>query len=508
MVLATLPFVALGPDAGASGAVRSSGAGAITPLRRVASVASDGANGFCAVSGSSRVVCWGWGKQGQLGDGVFYSTKPPGSAVAVGVDGVGGVGRLDGVASLSGGFGSFCALLISGGVDCWGAGTYGQLGDGTFYKTGNQGSAVPVEVEGVGGSGGLSGVASLTNNGEGFCALLISGGVDCWGLGQDGRLGNGTYGESAFPVQVEGVGGTGSLSGVAALSGTCALLGSGGVDCWGEGNVGELGDGTFGESAVPVQVEGVGGSGSLSGVAGLTSGGGTNCVLVTSGGVDCWGDGYFGQLGDGTFYTSGNPPEGSAVPVQVEGVGGTGTLSGVAKLASATDNGFCAVLTSGGVDCWGHGPNGQLGDGVLHTNNPSDGSAVPVQVEGVGGTGTLSNVADLTSDGFDSYCAVLTSGGVDCWGDGHFGQLGDDLYYTTGTGGSASPVQVEGIGGTGTLGGVASMTSDTPNAGGYCATLLTGGVDCWGYGKQGELGNGTYYATSPYGSATPVEVLK
>ncbi len=59
----------------------------------------------------------------------------------------------------------------------------GQLGDGIFYTTGNQGSDVPVAVLGVGGSGTLGGVASLANNTNGSCGLLTSGGVDCW----DGR---------------------------------------------------------------------------------------------------------------------------------------------------------------------------------------------------------------------------------------------------------------------------------------------------------------------------------
>ena len=60
------------------------------------------------------------------------------------------------------------ALSTSGGVDCWGGGTSGQLGNGIIYKvkkTGHRGSAVPVQVEGVGGTGTLSGVASVVGGG-------------------------------------------------------------------------------------------------------------------------------------------------------------------------------------------------------------------------------------------------------------------------------------------------------------------------------------------------------
>jgi len=41
---------------------------------------------------------------------------------------------------------------------------------------------------------GLSGVASLAPDGEGVCALLSAGGVDCWGDNAFGELGTGTVG--------------------------------------------------------------------------------------------------------------------------------------------------------------------------------------------------------------------------------------------------------------------------------------------------------------------------
>ena len=103
------------------------------------------------------------------------------------------------------------------------------------------------------------------------------------------------------------------------------------MDCWGAGQAGALGDGAFAASAVPVEVEGVGGAGTLTGVTSLEGGLLGYCALLTSGGVDCWGDGYYGELGNGMYYTTGNA--GSATPVQVEGVGGTGTLTGVRSLA-------------------------------------------------------------------------------------------------------------------------------------------------------------------------------
>ncbi len=84
-----------------------------------------------------------------------------------------------------------------------------------------------------------------------------------------------------------------------------------------------------------------------------------------------------GELGDGIFYTTGNA--GSAVPVQVLGVGASGNLGSVTSLDDYT-RGFCSLFTSGGVDCWGAGMHGQLGNGVFYTNGENHGSAVPVTV--------------------------------------------------------------------------------------------------------------------------------
>jgi alpha-tubulin suppressor-like RCC1 family protein len=116
----------------------------------------------------------------------------------------------------------------------------------------------------------------------------------------------------------------------------------------------------------------VGRSGTLGGVVSLVSDAQGYCSLLTSGRVDCWGAGFKGELGDGVFL-------GRAVPVTVVGVGGTGSLSRVASLAS-DQVGTCSVLTSGVVDCWGFGAFGQLGDGVFYDAGGNFGSAVPVAV--------------------------------------------------------------------------------------------------------------------------------
>jgi hypothetical protein len=262
-------------------------------------------------------------------------------------------------------------------------------------------------------------VAHLAGEGSSMCAVLTSGGADCWGYGPNGQLGNGTMADSPVPAEVKGLGGTGSLAGVTSLTGDndngsniCARLGTGRTDCWGDDTWGELGDGEtglFNDSDVPVAVTGVAGKGTLSGVTSLVGVPGlTNCAILTSGDADCWGYNGDNQLGDG-----GPSSFDSDVPVRVAGTSGKGSLGSITSLVADTSDygeSMCALLTSGGVDCWGYAASGY--------------SAVPTAVPGFGAAKPLNRVRSLATDEDGSNCADLVSGGVDCWGADVVGQLG------------------------------------------------------------------------------------
>ncbi len=448
------------------------GSGPVAPLGGVTSVTSDAVSS-CGVLTSGGVDCWGTNDVGRLGDGTTGGT----SDIPVAVSGLGGVGTLTGVVSLTSDGGGYCALLASGGVDCWGYGTDGALGDGSRSN-----SDLPAAVSGAGGVGTLSGVASLVSDDDGYCAVLASGGTVCWGTNDLGQLGNGNagVGSSDIPVSVVGVHDLGTLAGVTSLvsdgvGGYCAVLGSGGAVCWGENTSGQLGNGSTTSSYSPTAVVGPGDEGTLAGVASLVSDQAGFCAVLTSGRVDCWGDNTSGELGDGTTIGPDNcslPPACSTAPVGVVGVGGTGALSGVASLVGDQID-YCAVLTSGGLDCWGENTTGELGNGPGVLGD----SASPVQVVGVGGAGTLSGVTDAIETGFFGVCAQLPAAKVACWGP-------SPTYPQTS---SPVPAYVPGVGGSGQLDNVASLAS---NDLGLCAVLTTGGADCWGYGDYGGLGDG------------------
>ena len=147
------------------------------------------------------------------------------------------------------------------------------------------------------------------------------------------------------------------------------------------------------------------GSGALTGAQSLASAGNDTsfCALLTSGGVDCWGDDSLASLATG-------PPPAQAweypSPVQVLGVGGRDVpLSGVTSLVGGNSD-YCAVLNDGGnVVCWGYGAGGQRGDGT-DTYNVD----YPVQVDAAVGT-PLTGAVGLANDGvLGSYCAVRPAG--------------------------------------------------------------------------------------------------
>jgi alpha-tubulin suppressor-like RCC1 family protein len=135
-----------------------------------------------------------------------------------------------------------CFCLAGGGVDCWGLNTSGQLGNGT--TTGNTGAPVAVS--------GITNATAITARHSHTCALLATGGVDCWGDNGFGKLGNGTTTTSSTPVAVSGI--TNATAVAAGYYHTCALLATGGAACWGYNYFGQLGNGTTTDSSTPVGV--------------------------------------------------------------------------------------------------------------------------------------------------------------------------------------------------------------------------------------------------------------
>jgi alpha-tubulin suppressor-like RCC1 family protein len=327
---------------------------------------------FCAVLSTDHVDCWGYNGYGELGDGNTTTSDVP---VAV--------RNVTTATSIVGGINGFCVVLSNSHLDCWGYNGYGELGDG-----GTTSSDVPVAVHLI------TNASKVVSGYYAFCAVLATASVDCWGYNGYGQLGNGNTSDSDVPVAVVGMTNAKLLTSDPQSGTTCALLSTGRVDCWGADSDGELGNGSLGSSDVPVAALGI------TNAKALTDDfdGDTFCAVLSTGAVDCWGENNYGELGNGNLRTY-------TIPVAVRSVTTASSIVG-------GDYGFCVVLSNDHLDCWGYNSYGDLGDGGTTSSD------VPVAVH------VITNASKVVS-GYYAFCAVLTTAHADCWGYGSYGQLGN-----------------------------------------------------------------------------------
>jgi len=383
----------------------------------------------CATLDDGTLKCWGANEDAQLGAGSRFFTLVPQTVV----------GLASPPASVALGSQSSCALLVSEQVVCWGRNFFGQLGNGVATAR-----LVPVPVSGL--TAGTT--ASIALGDLHSCARDGGGTARCWGYGGFGQLGRGLYDDALVPSSPAQGATFGALA--AGSLHTCGLTGTGGVRCWGDGFYGQLGGGSNASNAFGEDVVGL-----SSGVSTVVTGRAHSCALLTTGSVKCWGNNELGQLGTDVGNTN--------TPVDVS------NLTGVSLLAAGYDH-TCAALADGGMKCWGLNDLGQIGDGTQTL------ALTPTLVE------TQSPFTyTAVSAGGKHTCAVSTEAGLQCWGFNAYGQLGDGSALAR-----LSPVGVPGYGPGGTAVAALGLGS-----GHTCALTAAGGVKCWGYNFDGQLGDGT-----------------
>jgi alpha-tubulin suppressor-like RCC1 family protein len=338
--------------------------------------AGKGGTHTCALT-SGGTYCWGYGGNGQLGDGTgtFTGTNSVPRLVSGGLT----------FTQVTTGSNHSCGITAAGAAYCWGYNGYGQLGNNS---TGNTDVAVAV-------SGGLT-FTSISAGGYHTCGVVGTA-IYCWGYDGYGQLGDdANLTDKHVPTLVAG-----GLSWASVSPGfyqTCALTTGGSAYCWGRDAYGQLGnDVNLTNQPTPVVV--AGGKTWVS----ISSAYYQTCGVDAAGAGFCWGRNGNGMLGADTALYARNSNQPTPVPV----------FGGLSFSTIGTGWGHsCGLTTTGSAYCWGANYEGELGDGTTVQDNP-------LRVAVAGGL-----TFDALSIGGYHTCGRVGSA-VWCWGANWDGELGN-----------------------------------------------------------------------------------
>ncbi len=224
-----------------------------------------------------------------------------------------------------------------------------------------------------------------------------------------------------------------------------AIKADGTLWAWGDNGYGQLGNGTSFSSSTPIQI------GTDNDWWQISAGSGISMALKNNGTLWSWGRNNYGQLGDGTFINHNSPIQ---VGSETNWTNITNTQGGYH---------FAAIKSNGTLWCWGFNDQGQLGDGTLVNKN------VPTQV------GIATDWSMVSTGGFFTH-AIKTNGSLWGWGDNTFGQIGDSS-----TSDRLNPVQI----------GTATDWTNVVGGSYYTAAIKNNQtIWQWGYNNYGQLGLG------------------
>jgi alpha-tubulin suppressor-like RCC1 family protein len=487
---------------------------AINGMKKVVSSESH----TCGISSNDLAYCWGSNISGVLGDGTTTDSRIP---VAVDTSGaLAGKTILD----ISTYNNHTCVIASDNNAYCWGANTYGQLGNNSRIS-----SSIPVAVKNDGALSGLT-VKSISAGYSHTCVIASDNKPYCWGYNRYGQLGRSakilpsydpytsvtdSTKSSNFPVAVFAsqapFNTLNALSITAGYYHTCAIASDNYAYCWGYNNYGQLGVNSTSTAYTPVAVDRTTAPAVLSGktVTQISAGFYHTCAITFDNVAACWGLGGNGQLGD-------NGTSNSSIPVAVIRTSPTAmSTTYTVRQISAGKYHSCVVADST-VFCWGNNNTyGRLG------NNSTSQYAYPVRVYNGAGDAVLDGQQVNSISASSDHNCVSANTQSYCWGNNDvYGKLGNNS-----NGVSLIPVAVNITGVTvknivasGTtnltresdgsvwrnysqttrmnlteLSELNELTLQTVSTGNFHTCALSSGnlAYCWGSNANGQLGNGT-----------------
>jgi len=299
----------------------------------------------CAILKTGNVACWGAGSQGQLGNGAGPDQPKPTT-----IEGLTGAKHI----ALASTYG--CVLGGERAARCWGT---GRSPDGRSLDRARPTLVPGMIVNDISGSGLL------------MCARIEGGKVICWGTEKTPNPN-----VAGKPVDVQ----------VAATHG-CVMKEDGAVQCWDAEQWGGVGTEAMNRPSLPSPANALG------------TGDAFACVIGKDKLVYCWGANDLGQLGLAPDYVGHEKPE------PVPGVRD-------AEWLAVGEASVCAILAGGAVTCWGANSSGELGLGKTSATEP------PTRAS------ALTSVKDMCF-GSGHACVQTNDDEMLCWGANASGQLGD-----------------------------------------------------------------------------------
>lgn len=311
---------------------------------------SIGNSTICAVGDNGHVYCWGNNASGFIGDGTTTNALVP---IQVKMEESGDESEVFVEVKISYYTdGATCALAKSGNIYCWGDSGNGDAGTGAYT------SAITLATKVVMPSNGDKFAHLMPGLGTSSCALTTIGTLYCWGNNSSGQGSDGTLNSNNIPTAALMPQSESYVNVIPSAGGACAISDLGNIYCWGDGTQGQIGNETFITSQVsPAQAQ------SPDKVLSMTSS--TNhlstfCEIDVNHHVYCWGDGNLGQIGNGMNIDANVP---TSIYLEDESIKFNQIIAN-----NSTGLAICALSDQSDVYCWGDGSYGQLGNGATNSS--------------------------------------------------------------------------------------------------------------------------------------------